>query len=627
MRRLTNCKYSLLIFSFQNNFTRSDFYRFFPMFVAMIRILLYFFTFLIGFASYSQRNQLADDYFRKGEFEKAANLYQEDYNKKKYSTYILKNLLKSWKAIEEYKKVDSLLKERLISFPKQYFIWVELGNNLDKQHKTEEAKVYYEKAALEVKKNPKKAYQIAKSFQDNHLLDYALQSYLLMIEASPSSNYNYQLATIYGEKGDIEKMFDTYLSMVSKRGGTLANIQRFIGRYISDDTQDPNNALFRKLLIKRLQQNPKDEWNKLLAWLYLQQKDYSKALIQEKAVHKRSQTDLLAVIDIGKLAFEEQDYMASHQAFTYVLTNSIDKEDQIWAHYYLLESQIKQKKDPASIEAAYQKVFSEFGKGKNTLSIQVSYADFLTFHRNNPKKAIEELQASLKNRLNKFEQAEVKIQLADIMVFTGKYNQALIRYSQVQTQLKNHILAHEARFKVAQTSYFKGDFSWANIQLKVLKRGTTKLIANDAIDLSLLIDDNIAQDSVQTALKSYATADLLAYQNKNLQAIDTLSQILKNHKGHPIEDEALFKQAELFEKRKEYELAAQNYLSILDLEQNDILIDDALYHLAKLYDTQLNQPEKAKMYYEKIVLEQASSIYLVPARKRYRQLRGDAVLP
>lgn len=597
------------------------------MFVAMIRILTYVSILLIGFASYAQRNQLADDYFRKGEFEKAANLYQEDYTKKKHSTYILKNLLKSWQAIEEYEKVDSLLNKRLISFPKQYFMWVELGNNLDKQHKTEEAKVYYEKAASEVRKNPKKAYQIARSFQENHLLDYALEAYLLMMEASPTSNYNYQIATIYGEKGNIEKMFDTYLSMVSKRGGSLINIQLFIGRYISDDAQDPNNAILRKLLVKRLQQNPKDEWNKLLAWLYLQQKDYSKALLQEKAVHKRSQTDLTAIIDIGKLAFDGEDYVTSHQAFDYVLHTSTAIENHIWAHYYLLEGLIKQKDDPSHIEDSYQKVFTEYGKGKSTLAIQVSYANFLTFYQNKPEKAIEVLQTSLKNRLNKFERAKVKIQLADIFVFTGKYNQALIRYSQVQTTLKNHVLAHEARFKVAQTSYFKGDFSWANIQLKVLKRGTTKLIANDAIDLSLLIDDNIAQDSLQTALKSYATADLLAYQNKNLQAIDTLSQILKNHKGHPIEDEALFKQAELFEKRKEYELAAQNYLSILDLEQNDILIDDALYRLAKLYDIHLNKPEKAKQYYEKIVLEQASSIYLVPARKRYRQLRGDVVLP
>lgn len=597
------------------------------MFVAMIKVLTYFFVFFIGFSVYAQRNHLADEYFRKGEFEKAANLYQDDYAKKKHSIYILKNLLKSWQATEEYVKVDSLLNDYLVSFPKQYFIWVELGANLDKQHKIEEAKAYYEKAIAEVRKNPKRAYQIAKSFQDNHLLDYALQAYFLMMEASPSSNYNYQIAAIYGEKGNIEKMFDSYLSMVSKRGGTLTNIQRFIGRYIGDDAQDSSNAILRKLLIKRLQQNPKDEWNKLLAWLYLQQKDYSKALQQEKAVHKRSQTDLTAIIDIGELAFEGQNYRVSQQAFDYVLNNSEDKEVQIWSHYYLLENQIKQKKELAGIESSYQKVFSEYGKGKNTLSIQVSYANFLTFHQNKPEKAIAVLQTSLKNRLNRFEQAKVKIQLADILVFTGKYNQALIRYSQVQTALKNHVLAHEARFKVAQTSYFKGDFSWANIQLKVLKRETTKLIANDAIDLSLLIDDNIAQDSLPTALKSYATADLLAYQNKNLQAIDTLSQILKNHKGHPIEDEALFKQAELFEKRKEYQLAAQNYLSILDLDQNDILIDDALYHLAKLYDKQLNQPEKAKQYYEKIVLEQASSIYLVPARKRYRELRGDAVLP
>jgi len=597
------------------------------MFVFMIKKLLFILTITSSFYSFSQRNQLADDYFRKGEFEKAANLYQEDYNNKKHSNYIFMKLVNSMQGYEAFQEVDSLLLNRLKDFPKQKFMWVELGYNHDLQHQNEKAKIYYQKAVEAIEEKPKSAYKIVKSFQDNHLLDYALNGYLLISEATPLANYNYQIATIYGEKGDIEKMFDTYLSMVSKRGGTLVNIQRFLGKYISDDAYDSNNALLRKLLIKRVQQNPKDEWNKLLAWMYLQQKEYTKAFIQEKAVHKRSKTDLTAIIDIGVLAFETKDYQATTEVFEYVLANTIDIEEKVMAHTFLLESQINSHKEVSLIEQGYQQVFEEFGKGRNTLSIQVSYANFLTFHQNQPENAIEVLEQSLQNKLTRFQKADIKILLADIMVFTGKYNQALIRYSQVQTQLKNHVLAHKARFKVAQTSYFKGDFSWANIQLKVLKRGTTKLIANDAIDLSLLIDDNIAQDSVPTALKKYAIADLLAYQNKNLQAIDTLSQLIKEHKGHPIEDEALYKQAQLFEIEKDFLAAEQNYLSILELEENDILIDDALYSLAKLYDTQLNQSEKAKIYFEKIVLEQASSIYLVPARKRYRQLRGDTVLP
>ncbi len=593
----------------------------------MLKKIFYIVVFLTSQFVFAQEQKLAQDYFRKGEFEKASKLYENLYKDNKHNTYYFKNLLKCYQAMEYYSKVEIIINERISSYPKQAFLWVELGYNHDLQYQSEQAKPYYDKAVTILKGKPTSGYQIAKSFYDNHLLEYALKSYQLMMDSIPTANYNYQIAAIYGEKGDVEKMFDTYLTMVSQQGGTLQNIQRFIGKYVTDDSQDQNNLLFRQLLIKRLQQNPKDEWNKLLSWLYLKQKSFSKALIQEKAVYKRSQTDLNGVIDVGTIAFEAHDYTTTKKAFNYILGATLDIDLQLFAHYSILESDKQLKLDQNTLDQSYQKIFEQYGKGSNTVKIQVSYADFLTFTINQPDKAIEVLEVSLKNRLNKFQKAVIKIQLADILVYIGKYNQALIKYSQVQTNLKNHVLAQEARYKVAQTSYFKGDFDWANIQLKVLKRGTTKLISNDAIDLSLLIDDNTAQDSTRIALKSYAKAELLAYQNKNQQAIDTLSQVLKNYKGHPIEDEAMFKQAALFEKIHQFEAAEQNYLNIIALENNDILIDNALYHLALLYDTCLSNPEKAKTYYEKIIFEQPSSIYLIPARKRFRQLRGDVIVP
>ncbi len=583
--------------------------------------------FLVGQLVMGQNQQLANDYFRKGEFEKAANLYLKLYKENKHNSYYFKKLIKCYQAQESYEEVTNLINERIEVYPQQYFLWVELGANYDLQHQNELALPFYEKAMLALKEHPEKAYQIAKSFQENHLLDYALQGYRFMMNALPTANYNYQIAAIYGEKGMIEEMFDTYLSMYSYQGGTLQNIQRFIGKYITDDSEDENNLLFKKLLLKRLQQNPRNEWNKLLSWLYLQQKDFRKALVQEKAVYKRSKSTLDGVVEVGTIAYEAGDFKSAINAFEYVVEEGADSEKVLLAKYYILESDKQLQMDPKEIEEAYQLVFKDYGMGNSTLKIQVSYADFLTFTQNKPQKAIELLENTLATHLNRFQKATVKMQLADILVYTGKYNQALIKYSQIQLDLKNHVLAQEARYKVAQTSYFKGDFDWANIQLKVLKKGTTKLIANDAIDLSLLIDDNTAQDTVRTALKSYAQADLLAFQNKNQQAIDTLTQVLIKYKGHPIEDEALFKQASLFEKTRQFEAAEQNYLSIIALENNDILIDDALYQLALLYDTDLNSPEKAKTYYEKIIFEQPSSIYLVMARKRFRQLRGDVIVP
>ena len=244
---------------------------------------------------------------------------------------------------------------------------------------------------------------------------------------------------------------------------------------------------------------------------------------------------------------------------------------------------------------------------------------------NKIEEAKQLLDTLSKNSLNNFQQAAIKMVLADILVLDQKFNQALIYYSQIQTLVKNNEIAQNARFKVAKTSYFKGDFAWALTQLNVLKASTTQLIANDALELSLLIKENSLEDSTQTALKLYAKADLLAFQNKTEDAIGLLNDILQNHKGEKIEDEALLKQAELFKLSDNWNKAEENYLKILEFYGKDILADNATFLLAELYDNQLANPEKAKEYYEQIIFNFPDSIYFVDARKKYRLLRGDAL--
>jgi tetratricopeptide (TPR) repeat protein len=295
------------------------------------------------------------------------------------------------------------------------------------------------------------------------------------------------------------------------------------------------------------------------------------------------------------------------------------------AKLYKLHINIETSEDLGIVNSQFQALFNEYGKSTSTLDIQIAYADFLTFKYNQPDQAIKVLKGALKLRSNNFQKGAIKIKLGEVLVFNNRFNEALIYFSQVQASLKNHILAQKARFKVAQTSYYKGDFDWAETQLKVLKGSTSQLIANDALDLSLIINDNIVQDSLRLALKTYAQADLLAYQHKNQQAVDSLNTILTQHKGHAIEDEALFKQAKVFEEMKLYEKAESNYLKIIKINAEDILVDDAYYNLGEI-NSQQNNIEKAKEYYQKIIFDFPSSIHLVDARKKYRKLRGDDVI-
>jgi tetratricopeptide (TPR) repeat protein len=590
----------------------------------IIIVILLFFT-LISFA---QDSQLAYDYYRKGEYEKASILYKQLYEKNKIRRDYFKQLLSSYQLSENYVAASELLISHQKEFTNQTHLPIEIGYNLQLQGQKEKAIPYYDQALRTVENNPNSGYIIGRTFQDNHLLDYALSAYTRAMELNPELNYDAYIAFIYGEKGDIENMFDAYLNMVQKNETFYPSVQRYAGRFITDDNLDENNQLFRKLLLKRLQNDPNDSWNKLLSWLFMQQKDYSKALVQEIALFKRNLEDINRIIELGDIAFNNSSYDAAKACFEYVLQNTQNPVIILDANLYLLEIAIETattKDQIESVDLKFKELFSVYGTGNSTLDLQIAYADFLTFTKNNPDKATAILKDALLRTTSEFQHGAVKLKLADILVYTNKFNEALINYSQVQTNLKNSTLAQTASFKVAQTSYFKGDFKWALTQLKVLKKSTSQLIANDALELNLLISDNIVGDTVYDALKTYAKADLLAFQNKNIEAIDTLNVVLLKYKGRSIEDDALFKQAELFVKSKEFGLAVNNYLKIIELQKDGILVDDSFFKLGLLYENNLNDNERAKEMYQKIIFEFPSSIYLVDARKRFRKLRGDSI--
>jgi tetratricopeptide (TPR) repeat protein len=228
--------------------------------------------------------------------------------------------------------------------------------------------------------------------------------------------------------------------------------------------------------------------------------------------------------------------------------------------------------------------------------------------------------------LNRYQLAEVKMDLADILLYEEKFNQALIYYSQVDEDMGGDIIGQEASLRTAKTSYYKTDFQWASHQLKVLKSASSQLIANDALDLFLLISDNTVEDSTQVALKKFARADFLFYQNKKEEALAQFQMILKEHQGEEIEPVTLFRIGKIYEKKGDFPIALENYNEIITKHKESIYIDEALYYSAEIYNISLNDPEKAKPLYEEMIFKHEDSIYYVDSRNKYRKLRGDTNL-
>lgn len=582
------------------------------------------FLFVITSFSYAQNDYLlGENYFREGEYEKATQIFKKLYNKSPFNTSYLSRLITCYQETERFLEVENLLQSKIKQNPNQGYFYVYLGYNYQRQKQKELAQKNYTIALNSIDKNPAFGGIIGRVFKDYSLLDNAILAYKKTMAKNENTNYSFQIAQIYGEKGDLKKMFESYIDLVDKNENYFNLVQRYASTYITDDAEHKANILFRKIVLKKSASKPKDVWNVLLSWLFSQQKDYQKALLQEKALYQRNPVDLSGIFDLGKIAFDNAAFEAAKNAFDFITQYTAFFEERLDAHWYLTKIAVATQ-NPKT-EALFHSLFSKFGKNTATIKLQVAYADFLTFHQNKPEQSKLVLEEALTYSKSKYDKARIKLKLGDVLVFTGRYNKALIYFSQIQTQLKGDELAQQARFKVAQTSYFKGDFTWAKAQLKVLKGSTTQLIANDALELFLVITDNEPVDSIPSGLTQYSKAALYAFQNKTQLAIDTLATITKKFKGQPIEDEALFKQAKLFIKQQQFEKAVANFKKVISLNPEGILIDDAHYQLAELYKKYLNNSEKASEYYQKIIFDYPSSIYLVDARKKYRKIRGDTI--
>lgn len=579
---------------------------------------------------FGQSEQLAKNYMQQGEYQKAVSVYQKLYKRNPNRSNYLLGLVEAHQQLEEFDKAEKILQERMDKTFNNAKLLVELGHHYELQENTEKAKAYYNQAMDFFDKNDvNHAHSLAQNFEKYNLLDQATLIYEKAMTANPGANFNQQLAKIYGEQGKLEKMFNSYLVIVQIQPSYKSIAQRKFSQYITEDPLNEANIIFRKLLIKKLQQNPDSIYNKMLSWLFVQQKEFKKAFAQERAIYKRNDEEGLdGIIALARIAIGAKDLKSATQILDFILQAPASNELKLIAHKIILKAKtdLKDKKEHKIINEQYNTVFDTYGKSSETIGLQIDYAHFLAFNQDRKKEAIDFLKRLLdKEKLSRFQSSRAKMKIADILVLDQKFNQALIYYTQVQNALKNNFLAQDARFKVAKTSYYKGDFDWAQTQLDVLKSSTSQLIANDAMELSLIISDNSQEDSTQTALRIFSRADLLSFQNKTQEAIAAYQEILINHKGEKIEDEAFLQQAKLYEEEKQYEKAKVNYLKIIEFYGDDILVDDAYYFLANLYVTVLGEPEKAKELYEKLIFNHADSIYFVDARKKYRTLRGDAI--
>lgn len=612
------------------------------------QIFIFLLLTLVCISSYSQQIQLlgpssnqtltteklAIQYYEQKAFEKANIYFDELFNKsaENWFSYYYKSLL----AIKDYSKAEKITKKFLKEDKNNTFLYVRLGQIYKLQNNEKKEKEFYDKAIKELIAFPPYVQNLATAFVEAGQYNYALDSYQKGRNATPEYPYYFERAEVFKAMNDLKAMINELLDAIDFKESDIQlvkiNLQNSLG--YNEETGGFKNPLLKEELQKRIQKNPdKIAFIEFLIFVQLQQKDFYGAFIQSKSLDKRLNEDGQRMYELAKLFVTNKQWNVSKQCFDYLILKgpsnlffdaaTIDKLSVEFLS--LTESALTQREAFISLEVNLLKANEKYKNSYLSSVLIKDIASLKAYYLDKSSEAIILLEDYLLNNSLEIQlKAELKLMLADIYLISGEIWEASLLYSQVEKDFKYEAIGQEAKFRNAKLSFYAGDFAWAKSQADVLKGATTKLISNDALDLSLIISDAIAVDTNEAPLKLFACADLMIRQHKYEDAIIKMDSINILYSSNTLGDDIYFKKAQIYMIQKKYKDVESMYKNIIEYYPNELYADDAQFKLGELYEYYLSDKEKAKQIYQDLLLNFSGSSYAVDARRHYRELRGDA---
>ena len=602
-------------------------------------------------AQQSQEEQLAMQYYKDKEYDKAVELF-EKIHAKKPDSYIYYYYFYSLLELERYDDAEKMLKKQVKAYPNVPRYKVDLGFVYERSGENAKAEKLYQECLKNLQAKENAVNELNNAFMARGKYDYAVETILKGRKLLNNEQYlSKNLINIYKILHQNDKLLDEVISLVKTDNDKYEkDVQTAIQDLLLDDEDNQQYMNIRTALQKFSQKNPTNILCiKELYWISQLHKDYEEAFTLAKALDKRLKMEGIFTYELATVAAENHDYTTAIEALNYIIKKGEEAHNYVQAkmkildvkYMQLTESSPVKMVDALNLEQDFRKALEENGIHSGTMDWIRKYAHLLAFYVNKPQEAMDVLnQAMAATRDNK-EKNQYKIDLADVQLYTGEIWDASLNYSQVDKDLPNDVLGNEAKFKNAKLSFYIGEFNWAKSQLDVLAAATSKLIANDAIYSSMLITDNLEEeeegddsDTTETlfsnsegnlALKMYAKAEFLIFQNKDDEALKVLDSVMILSPFGTLVDDALYQKALILIKQKNYFEAEKLLKRVVDDYGDQLLADDAIFQLAELYEYYLKDIPKAMEYYQKILKDYSDSLYVVQARNRYRALRGDNV--
>jgi tetratricopeptide (TPR) repeat protein len=598
------------------------------------------FFILLGFSGFSQTEtdvQLAQYYYSNGEFDKAVIYYQGLYAKNPTKVYFLRYfdcLIKT----KNRKDAEKILKKQINSNRKDVELKIMLGLFYEEDNNSKAADKIYNELIEDLPPIPNQIMELANLYVKKNKLDLALKSLSkgrkLLKDSYP---LNVQFAEVYASTGDFDNMFKELINLLEISITNQSSVQNTLVRFV--DFSNPESKEYQSLksiLLDKTQKNAENSvYAEMLIWFFIQSDNFSAAVTQSIALDKRMNSYGEMTLDVGKIALENRYFEYSRKAFKSVMSFGLDSPfymdaERLNLQVRFLELTTNRNYSQEEISATineYKQTIKRINNKRVSFDLGLELTYIQAFYGNQSTDAIALLNEMMTvSGITDVQKATCKMQLADIQVLTGDIWDASVLYMQIDTDFKYEVIGQEAKFKNARIFYYDGEFDFAQSQLSILKESTSRLIANDAIQLSTLITDNFGLDSNFQIMGWFSQGDLQLEQHHYEKAFEYYDSVLRAEPGHSLEDEILFRKAKAMQLQGKWDEAILFLEKIISKFGSDILADDAIFNLAEIYEIHKSDKEKALEFYKSIVQNYKGSLFSAEARKRVRLLRGEKLM-
>lgn len=598
----------------------------------MKKLALFICCFCSFFFLQAQENideALAYQYYQQADYEKAAVLLEKLFNSTKNDGYFelyFNSLIK----IKKYKEAEAILKKLIKENPDKSQYTIALGRVYQENGRIDEANKIFQEAINLTPKDENKFRQLANDFYRFEAYDMAIATFIQGRKVfADDQMFGFDLLGVYRYKKDKVMLIQEYMNVLTNTPQLLPQAQNALASVFEDNR---DYQMLQTALLKKIQKDPQAEvFTEMLIWQYIQQQDYEMALKQLIAQDKRTKGDGSFLFNTANTFMANKAYSTAIKAYEYLLTKGTENETYVLAKVSLINAKyemvIAGKYDTQAIVTLadeYQEILTKYGKNAQTLFALKKLAYLQAYYLNDLKKAEETLESGLKIQgVQAVEISQLKIDLGDIYVLSKQPWEAVLVYEQVAKQFENQVIGNEARYRAAKLNFYIGDFKYAKSQADVLKAATSALIANDAINLSLLISDNLQSKNDSLSLVMFADADMLQFMNKMPQALAKLDSIDIAFPKNSLTDDVLMAKANIYIKTNDLANAVTALKTLITDHNTSIWRDDALFTLADILEKKLNNPEEAKKLYQQLMNDYPGSMFNAEARKRFRNMRGD----